>query len=144
MPLTTKPTKSVAKAPVIAKPQDIPTQAQAPAIPPGFVKPMLSKDVALKMAIYGPPGAGKSYFMYGMPASKHAPIYVVRTKPLDNTASLFKDRIEDGEIYVYNCFDTEADPDELTNLYGQPGTEALTAQLKAELEQLRAEYAVTD
>lgn len=44
----------------------------------------------------------------------------------------------------WELYDLVADPDELTNLYGQPGTEALTAQLKAELERLRAEYAVTD
>ncbi len=44
----------------------------------------------------------------------------------------------------WELYDMVADPDELTNLYGQPGTETLTAQLKAELEQLRAGYAVTD
>lgn len=44
----------------------------------------------------------------------------------------------------WELYDLVANPDELVNLYGQPGTEALTAGLKAELERLRAQYAVTD
>lgn len=48
---------------------------------------------------------------------------------------------ETGEWELY---DLEADPDELTNVYGRPGTEEITARLKAELQYLRAEFGVTD
>ncbi|MCC7388272.1 MAG: sulfatase [Phycisphaerales bacterium] len=48
---------------------------------------------------------------------------------------------ETGEWELY---DLVADQDEVTNLYGQPGTEAITGRLRAELEYLRAKYAVTD
>lgn len=44
----------------------------------------------------------------------------------------------------WELYDLAADPDELVNLYGQPGTEEATASLKAELVKLRAQYAVTD
>jgi arylsulfatase A-like enzyme len=44
----------------------------------------------------------------------------------------------------WELYDLALDPDELTNLYGNPGTEEITARLKAELEYLRAKYAVTD
>jgi arylsulfatase A-like enzyme len=39
----------------------------------------------------------------------------------------------------FEMFDLIADPDELKNLYGQPGTEKLTAGLKAELARLKKE-----
>ena len=48
---------------------------------------------------------------------------------------------ETGEWELY---DLAADPQEMTSVYGQPGTEELTAELKAELEFLRAKYGVTD
>jgi hypothetical protein len=38
---------------------------------------------------------------------------------------------------AWELFDLMADPDELKNLYGTPGSEELTARLKAELAQLR-------
>ncbi|QKK09658.1 MAG: sulfatase [Planctomycetota bacterium] len=44
----------------------------------------------------------------------------------------------------WELYDLVADPDELTNLHGRAGTEALTARLEAELVKLRAAYAVTD
>ena len=44
----------------------------------------------------------------------------------------------DGD--VWELFDLKADPDELRNLYGGAGTEALTVALKAELERLRGQY----
>ncbi len=48
---------------------------------------------------------------------------------------------ETGEWELY---DLVADPDELTNIYARPGTEEITERLKAELQYLRAKYAVTD
>jgi arylsulfatase A-like enzyme len=48
---------------------------------------------------------------------------------------------ETGEWELY---DLVADPDEVTNIYGQPGTETITGRLRAELQYLRAKYAVTD
>ncbi|MBM3726986.1 MAG: sulfatase [Acidobacteria bacterium] len=40
----------------------------------------------------------------------------------------------------WELFDLARDPNELRNLYGEPGTEAVTGTLKAELERLRAYY----
>ncbi|MCB1133709.1 MAG: sulfatase [Verrucomicrobiae bacterium] len=40
----------------------------------------------------------------------------------------------------WELYDLEKDPGELTNLYAQPGTENLTADLKKQLEDLRAFY----
>ena len=40
---------------------------------------------------------------------------------------------------AWELFDLRADPNELHNLYGTPGTEALTTQLKTELSRLRSE-----
>jgi len=71
----------------------------------GFVKPKLAKDIALKCLISGPPGSGKSMFGYGVPASKLAPIYVIRTKPLDRTIQFYEERVEDGVIQVFETFD---------------------------------------
>jgi arylsulfatase A-like enzyme len=41
---------------------------------------------------------------------------------------------------VWELFDLNADPHELNNVYGAPGTEAITAELKTELERLRRQY----
>jgi arylsulfatase A-like enzyme len=43
------------------------------------------------------------------------------------------------EPQEWELYDLQADPDEMNNLYGQPGNEELTAQLKARLDALRAE-----
>ncbi|MGI9241091.1 MAG: sulfatase/phosphatase domain-containing protein, partial [Verrucomicrobiales bacterium] len=40
----------------------------------------------------------------------------------------------------WEMYDLEADPDELTNLYGKAGTEDVTAKLKKQLEDLREYY----
>jgi arylsulfatase A-like enzyme len=40
---------------------------------------------------------------------------------------------------AWELFDLNADPGELRNLYGQPGTEKITAELKAELKRLKME-----
>lgn len=42
----------------------------------------------------------------------------------------------------WELFDLQSDPDEQNNLYGQPGREALTADLKAQLDALREKYQV--
>ncbi len=42
----------------------------------------------------------------------------------------------------WELYDLEADPDELANIYGTPGMEAVTAALKSELQYLRARYVV--
>jgi arylsulfatase A-like enzyme len=43
----------------------------------------------------------------------------------------------------WELFDLEADPDELTNIYGQPGTKAVTAELLAELDRLQQQFGDT-
>lgn len=40
----------------------------------------------------------------------------------------------------WELFDLGRDPNELNNLYGQPGTERITAELKQELSRLRSQY----
>lgn len=42
----------------------------------------------------------------------------------------------------WELYDLEADPDELTNIHGKPGTEGVTARLRAELARLREAYGV--
>ncbi|MBQ5628024.1 MAG: DUF4976 domain-containing protein, partial [Bacteroidaceae bacterium] len=44
---------------------------------------------------------------------------------------------EDG---VWELFDLENDKHELNNIYGQPGTEEITAQLKEKLVKLQQQY----
>lgn len=40
----------------------------------------------------------------------------------------------------WELYDLKEDPDELTNLYGKPGQEELTAKLKRELQALQGHY----
>ncbi len=49
--------------------------------------------------------------------------------------------VNTGVEPYWELFDLQADPNELNNLYGQPGTEALTAELKAELRRLQKQFA---
>ena len=85
---------------------------QAAAYIEGFDPPELAEDVALKMLIYGPPGSGKSYFSYGIPASPAQPIYIIRTKPLDVTANKYRERALNKTIRVFKCFDPKSpDPE---------------------------------
>ncbi len=44
----------------------------------------------------------------------------------------------------WELFDLEKDPNELRNLYGAPGTERLTEELKGELARLREQYRSED
>ena len=46
------------------------------------------------------------------------------------------------KIGEWELFDLEADPDELNSIYGQPGTEEVTRELRAELRLLRAQYGI--
>ena len=43
----------------------------------------------------------------------------------------------------WELYDLAADPDEVTNLYGRPGYERVTEELKAELARLQAEVGDT-
>ena len=45
-----------------------------------------------------------------------------------------------NDIDVWELYDLTADPTEMHNIYGQPGTEEVTATLKAELLKLQEEY----
>lgn len=47
-------------------------------------------------------------------------------------------------IDKWELYDLENDPHEMTNIYGTPGTEQLTADLKARLEELQKEYSVPE
>jgi len=72
------------------------------------------------------------YFEVGIHAVE--PHYGVRT---DRHKLMHFHRIDEWELY-----DLPNDPDEVHNLYGQPGTEALTATLKSEISRLREHYQV--
>ncbi len=45
-----------------------------------------------------------------------------------------------NDIDVWELYDLQEDPNELNNLYGKPGTEELTKQLKAKLLELQEQY----
>jgi arylsulfatase A-like enzyme len=47
-------------------------------------------------------------------------------------------------IDEWELYDLQEDPQEMTNIYGQPGTEEITRDLKEQLEQLRARYGDSD
>ncbi|MFI3314134.1 MAG: sulfatase [Rikenellaceae bacterium] len=49
-----------------------------------------------------------------------------------------------NDIDTWELFDLKKDPSEMNNIYGQPKTEKITAQLKSELNRLREEYKVTE
>ncbi len=46
------------------------------------------------------------------------------------------------QLDEWELFDLKTDPDDLNNLYGQPGYEAITRELLRRLEQLRTQYGV--
>ena len=74
------------------------------------------------------------YHYYEYPSVHQVPChYGIRTE----THKLMK-FYQFGE--EWEMYDLVADPDELTNLYGKPGTEAVTADLKNQLEELRKKY----
>lgn len=45
-----------------------------------------------------------------------------------------------NDVDAWELFDLQEDPYEMNNLYGQPGMERLTAELKTELEKLQLQY----
>ena len=44
------------------------------------------------------------------------------------------------DVNVWELYDLQSDPTEMHNLYGQPGTEEITAELMDELERLQVLY----
>ena len=45
-----------------------------------------------------------------------------------------------NDVNVWELYDLQSDPTEMHNLYGQPGTEEITAELMDELERLQVLY----
>ena len=45
-----------------------------------------------------------------------------------------------NDIDSWELFDLQEDPNEMNNLYGKPGTEEITKELKAELKRLQEYY----
>ena len=45
-----------------------------------------------------------------------------------------------NDIHSWELFDLQEDPSEMNNIYGQPGTEEITQELKAELKRLQEYY----
>lgn len=45
-----------------------------------------------------------------------------------------------NDIDTWELYDLQNDPHELHNLYGQPGTEKVTKQLRRELKRLQRQY----
>ena len=51
---------------------------------------------------------------------------------------------DDADIDYYELYDLQADPDELNNIYGKPGTEKVTKQLLKRLGEYRKELKVDE
>ncbi|MEG1905544.1 MAG: DUF4976 domain-containing protein, partial [Bacteroidales bacterium] len=45
-----------------------------------------------------------------------------------------------NDIDTWELYDLQADPSEMNNLYGNPQYDAVTAELKEELEKLQQQY----
>ena len=45
-----------------------------------------------------------------------------------------------NDIDCWELYDLQEDPQEMDNIYGKPGTEELTKELKAELLKLQVQY----
>ncbi len=73
---------------------------------------------------------------YGVRTRTHKLIYFY-ADPLDCAGA---GQVNIGVEPYWELFDLTADPDELTNIYGQPGSERVTAELKAELDRLQRQF----
>ena len=51
---------------------------------------------------------------------------------------------DDADIDYYELYDLQADPDELNNIYGKPGTEKVTKQLLKRLREYRKELKIDE
>ena len=51
---------------------------------------------------------------------------------------------DDADVDYYELYDLQTDPNELHNIYGQKGTEAITRQLMKRLRQYRRELRVDE
>ena len=49
-----------------------------------------------------------------------------------------------NDIDVWELYDLQEDPTEMHNIYGQPGTEEITAALMKELKRLQRQYNDTE
>jgi arylsulfatase A-like enzyme len=87
------------------------------------------------------------YWMDGDPAHMTTAHYGVRTRT-HKLVYFYADPLEmagsghhnPGVEPYWELFDLEADPNELSNLYGRDGTEAITRDLKAELRRLQDRF----
>ena len=73
---------------------------------------------------------------YGVRTRTHKLSYFY-ADPLDATGS---GQVNTGVEPYWELFDLTSDPHELRNAYGQPGTEAVTTELKAELRRLQKQF----
>jgi arylsulfatase A-like enzyme len=73
---------------------------------------------------------------YGVRTRTHKLVYFY-AKPLDAEGA---GKVNVGIEPYWELFDLDADPNELNNIYGQPGTEAITAELLAELNKLQTKF----
>ncbi|MEM7808817.1 MAG: sulfatase/phosphatase domain-containing protein, partial [Planctomycetota bacterium] len=74
---------------------------------------------------------------YGLRTKTHKLCYFY-ADPLDASGS---GHVNTGVEPYWELFDLTADPDEMSNIYRQPGTEELTQQLKTRLRQLQEQFA---
>ena len=73
---------------------------------------------------------------YGVRTATHKLVYFY-ADPLDCAGA---GQVNVGVDPYWELFDLENDPNELHNLYGQPGTEEVTKELKAELDRLQRRF----
>ena len=90
--------------------------------------------------------AGYNYILGARIKSESASVkqWILSLEKVDKACYNYKR--ENGERYFYNdidvweLYDLQTDPNELHNLYGQPGMEKVTKQLMKRLKQLQIQY----
>ena len=90
--------------------------------------------------------AGYNYILGARIKSESASVkqWILSLEKVDKACYNYKR--ENGERYFYNdidvweLYDLQTDPNELHNLYGQPGMEKVTKQLLKRLKQLQIQY----